>query len=193
MRAARSHHTQVEPPQTHSAAGMSNVHVVVLRLPNSFRPLPLPLSLALLGERLPSPVGPCSISPTTHPHPRAPPSLLSLSPDHHAGTPEYFQSSGLPPTFREHPRGLFFALTPTALPSFQPNGESRLRLGVPIFPVGVPEAVSAVTRIHSVHAVEEGEPIRHLLSPWESRLVCAHWCHRDIHMTGMGSLLLAPT
>ena len=137
-----------------------------------------------------------SVHVPSHPPPTRTPVLrlpFFPSPDHHASFPESFQSSGLPPTFREHPRGLFFTLTPTACPSFQPNGESRLRLGVPIFPLGVPEAVLVVTRIHSVHAVEEGEPIRHFRSLWESRLVCAHWCHRDIRMTRMGSLLLAPT
>ncbi len=96
-----------------------------------------------------------SVHVPSHPPPTRTPVLrlpFFPSPDHHTGTPEYLQSSGLPPTFRENPRGLFFTPIPTALPSFHPNGESRLRLGVPIFPLGVPEAVSVVIRIHPVHA-----------------------------------------
>jgi hypothetical protein len=62
----------VEPPQTHYFAGVSNGAsrvCAVLRLPNSFRSLPLPLSLACLGNvsRLRS--APYSILPTAHSHP----------------------------------------------------------------------------------------------------------------------------
>jgi hypothetical protein len=109
---------QTLSPRRPTLAGMSNVHVVVLRLPNSFRPLPLPLSLALLGNvsRLRSP---SSISPTTHPHPHPHPQIdppvLRLpfsSPTAFGVISNPRQSSADPPP-RRHPRGLFtVTLTP---------------------------------------------------------------------------------
>ena len=167
------------------------MHVVVLRLPNSFRALPLPLSLALLGERLPSPVGPCSISPTTHPHPRAPPSLLSLTrpPHWHSGiSPILWPSANLP----RKPSGVILHTDTDSPPKLPPKRRISIKAWRAHIPFGCARS-SVGGHTHSSCACCRGESHCHFLSPWESRLVCAHWCHREIRMTRMGSLLLAPT